>query len=63
MASNKTILKAIERCDNRIERAKAKAKYSSRKEDREAAKEAIEEQESKIIRLRQQIIFNNFKRE
>lgn len=58
MANNKTLLKAIERCEKRIARAKAKRKWSKSILDRDKALEVIQENESKMLRLRQQIQFN-----
>lgn len=58
MANNKTLLKAMERCEKRIARAKNKRQWSKSILDRDKAQEMIEENESKIIRLRQQIQFN-----
>lgn len=58
MASNKTLHKAIERCDKRIAKARNKRRWSKSILDRDKAQEVIEENESKILRLRQQIKFN-----
>ena len=59
MANNKTLFKAIERCEKRIARAKNKRRWSRSILDRDKADETIKEQESKILRLRQQIRFND----
>lgn len=58
MANNKTLLKAIERCDKRIAQAKNKEQWAKRWEDKEAAKKTIAEQESKKLLLQQQIQMN-----
>lgn len=63
MANNKTLLKAIEQCDKRIARAKNKKRWSRSWEDKEAAESMIAEQESKKLRLQQQIRFNNVQRD
>ena len=63
MANNKTLLKAIERCDKRIAQAKNKKRWSRSWEDKEAAESMIKEQESKKLRLQQQIRFNNVQRD
>lgn len=59
MANNKTLLKAIERCDKRIAKAENKKRWSSKWEDKEKAIETISEQESKKLLLQQQIRFNH----
>lgn len=58
MANNKTLHKAIERCDKRIAQAKSKLRWSRTWEDKDAAQATIDEQESKKLVLRQQIAFN-----
>lgn len=58
MANNKTLHKAIERCDKRIAQAKNKKRWSRAWEDKDKADETIREQESKKLVLRQQIAFN-----
>ncbi len=58
MANNKTLHKAIERCDKRIAQAKNKKRWSRTWEDKDKADETIKEQESKKLVLRQQIAFN-----
>lgn len=58
MANNKTLHKAIERCDKRIAQAKNKLRWSRAWEDKDVAQAAIDEQESKKLVLRQQIAFN-----
>ena len=58
MANNKTLHKAIERCDKRIAQAKNKLRWSRTWEDKDAAQATIDEQESKKLVLRQQIAFN-----
>lgn len=63
MANNKTLLKAMERCDKRIAQAKNKKRWSRSWEDKEAAESMIKEQESKKLRLQQQIRFNNVQRD
>lgn len=62
MTSNKTLLKAIERCDKRIARASNKKKYSRNRVDIEAAENMIKAQESKRLILQQQMILNNERR-
>lgn len=59
MANNKTLHNAIERCEKRITKAKNKRRWSKSILDRDKAHETILENESKILRLRQQIQFNN----
>lgn len=59
MANNKTLFKAIERCDKRIALARNKKRWSRKIEDKEAADETIRQQELKKLRLQQQIRFNN----
>lgn len=63
MANNKTLHKAIERCNKRIAQAKNKKRYSRKLEDIEAAENMIKEQESKKLLLGQQIRFNNVQRD
>lgn len=58
MANNKTLHKAIERCDKRIAQARNKKRWSRTWEDKDKADETIREQESKKLKLRQQIAFN-----
>lgn len=58
MANNKTLLKAMERCEKRIAQARNKEKYSRSPKHIESAMATIEENESKILRLRQKIQFN-----
>lgn len=58
MANNKTLHKAIERCDKRIAQAKNKLRWSRTWEDKDAAQTMIDEQESKKLQLRQQTAFN-----
>ena len=58
MANNKTLHKAIERCDKRIAQARNKKRWSRSWEDKDKADETIREQESKKLKLRQQIAFN-----
>ena len=58
MANNKTLHKAIERCDKRIAQAKNKKRWSRSWEDKDKADETIREQESKKLKLQQQIRFN-----
>lgn len=58
MANNKTLYKAIERCDKRIAQARNKKRWSRSWEDKDKADETIREQESKKLKLRQQIAFN-----
>lgn len=58
MANNKTLHKAIERCDKRIAQAKNKKRWSRTWEDKDKSDETIREQESKKLVLRQQIAFN-----
>lgn len=58
MANNKTLHKAIERCDKRIAQARNKKRWSRNWEDKDKADETIREQESKKLKLRQQIAFN-----
>lgn len=58
MANNKTLHKAIERCDKRIAQAKNKKRWSRTWEDKDKADETIREQELKKLQLRQQIAFN-----
>ena len=48
----------MERCDKRIAQAKNKLRWSRTWEDKDAAQTAIDEQESKKLKLRQQIAFN-----
>lgn len=62
MANNKTLYKAIERCDKRIAQARKKLRWSDDEKDREKARQAITENQSKKLRLEQQIIFNNIQR-
>ena len=63
MANNKTLHKAIDRCDKRIDQAKNKKRYSRKPEDIEVAERMIKEQESKKLLLEQQIRFNNVQRD
>lgn len=63
MANNKTLYKAIERCDKRIAIARKKLKHSYYEPDREKARKAIVDNKAKKLRLEQQIIFNNIHRE
>lgn len=63
MAGNRTLQRAIERCEKRLSRARNKLRCSKSELDRDAARKAIQEQESKILRLRQQIIFNRAQRD
>ena len=58
MANNKTLFKAIERCDKRIAQAKNKLQWSRSFQDKDDAQAMIEEQESKKLKLQQQIRFN-----
>ena len=58
MANNKTLHKAIERCDKRIAQAKNKLQWSRSFQDKDDAQAMIEEQESKKLKLQQQIRFN-----
>lgn len=58
MANNKTLHKAIERCEKRIAQAKNKKRWSRTWEGKDKADETIKEQESKKLVLRQQIAFN-----
>ncbi len=58
MANNKTLHKAIERCDKRIAQAKNKLRWSRSFQDKDDAQAMIEEQESKKLKLQQQIRFN-----
>lgn len=58
MANNKTLNKAIERCDKRIAKAENKKRWSSKWEDKENAIETIKKQESKKLLLQQQIQLN-----
>tara|TARA_Y100001960_G_C13999028_1_gene505854 strand:- start:118 stop:339 length:222 start_codon:yes stop_codon:yes gene_type:complete len=58
MANNKTLHKAIERCDKRIAQARNKKRWSRTLEDKDKADETIRDQESKKLKLRQQIAFN-----
>ena len=53
----------MERCDKRIAQAKNKKRWSRSWEDKEAAESMIKEQESKKLRLQQQIRFNNVQRD
>lgn len=59
MANNKTLFKAIERCEKRIAQARNKKQWAKKPEDKEDAESMIKEQESKILRLRQQMVMNN----
>lgn len=59
MANNKTLAKAIERCDKRIALAQKKLRWSMGGNDRYSAEQSINENESKKLRLQQQIVFNN----
>ena len=58
-ASNKTLIKAMERCDKRIAQAKNKKRYSRNEQDRIDALETIRLNESNKIRIQQQISFNS----
>lgn len=63
MANNKTLHKAIERCDKRIAQAKNKLRWSRSFQDKDDAQSMIEEQESKKLKLQQQIRFNTVMRD
>lgn len=58
LASNKTLHKAIERCDKRIAQAKNKLRWSRSFQDKDDAQVMIKEQESKKLKIQQQIRFN-----
>lgn len=62
VANNKTLHKAIERCEKRLIRLKDKLRWSVDEKDRIAAREAIAGNDSKILILRQQIILNTAQR-
>ena len=63
MANNRTLHKAIERCDKRIAQAKNKLRWSRIFKDKDDAQAMIEEQESKKLKLQQQIRFNTVMRD
>lgn len=56
--SNSGIKKGIKRCEKRIAQAKRKLKFSRLDSDKDAARQCIKHNESKILLLRQQMIFN-----
>ena len=59
MANNKTLWKAIERCEKRIAQAENKKRWSQSILDRDKADETIIEQRHKMLLLEQQVRFNN----
>ena len=58
LLSNSAINSGIKRCRKRIAQAKRKLKFSKLDSDKDAARECIKHNESKILRLEQQLLFN-----
>jgi len=59
MASNKTLHKSIERSLKRLKGLLNRKRYTKTQKGWEASTERIRQEESKIILLKQQIIFND----
>jgi len=59
MASNKTLHKSIERSLKRLNGLLNRKRYTKTQKGWEAATERIQQEESKILLLQQQIQFNN----